>query len=85
MFVNRASTRSTDATPRIISENDLGKEGYIIMAENEWTFYLLKLLTEQMQALQAENTYLKSCVTLVREENERLKANICSDKEGAHG
>jgi hypothetical protein len=85
MFVNRASTRSTDATPRIISENDLGKERYIIMAENEWTFYLLKLLTEQIQALQAENAYLKSCSALLREENEHLKANICSDKEGAHG
>jgi hypothetical protein len=55
------------------------------MAENEWTFYLLKLLTEQMQVLQAENAYLKSCSALLREENERLKANICSDKEGAHG
>lgn len=63
----------------------MGKERYIIMAENEWTFYLLKLLTEQMQALQAENAYLKSCSALLREENERLKANICSDKEGAHG
>ena len=55
------------------------------MAENEWTFYLLKLLTEQMQALQAENAYLKGCAALLREENERLKANICSEKEGAHG
>ena len=55
------------------------------MTENEWMLDLLKILTEQIRSLQAENAYLKTCAALVREENERLNTNKCSEKEGAHG